>query len=86
RWKLRDPIERVRVYLVRNGLADEAFFAEVEDEAARMGEHLRAGCKALGDPDPRGIFDLVYAEQTPELAAQRDEFAAYLASFEEVAR
>jgi hypothetical protein len=26
----------------------------------------------------------VYAEMTDELAAQRDEYAAYLASFEEV--
>ncbi|MDP9821460.1 pyruvate dehydrogenase (acetyl-transferring) E1 component subunit alpha [Nocardioides massiliensis] len=86
RWKLKDPIERVRVYLVRNGLADEGFFADVEAEAARMGEHLRAGVRALADPDPRGIFDLVYAEQTPELAAQRDEFAAYLGSFEEAGR
>ena len=25
-WKLKDPIERVRVHLTRNGLADQAFF------------------------------------------------------------
>ena len=81
-WKLKDPLERVRVYLSRNGLADEAFFADVEEEAGRLGEHLRAGCRALPDPDPLGIFDHVYAEQTPELAAQRDGFAAYLASFD----
>lgn len=81
-WKLKDPIERVRVYLSRNGLADEAFFADVEEEAGRLGEHLRADCRALPDPDPLGIFDHVYAEQTPELAAQRDGFAAYLASFD----
>ncbi len=27
-WKLRDPIERVRAYLVRGGLAEPEFFAE----------------------------------------------------------
>ncbi|MGH8921104.1 MAG: thiamine pyrophosphate-dependent dehydrogenase E1 component subunit alpha, partial [Actinomycetes bacterium] len=32
-WKLRDPIERVRAYLVRGGLAEPEFFAEVDAEA-----------------------------------------------------
>jgi 2-oxoisovalerate dehydrogenase E1 component alpha subunit len=81
-WKLKDPIARVEVYLKRNGLADEDFFRGVQDEADALGEHLREGCKALPDPDPLSIFDQVYAEQTDELAAQRDGFAAYLASFE----
>jgi pyruvate dehydrogenase E1 component alpha subunit len=58
------------------------FFDEVEEEAERLGEHLRAGCKALPEPDPLSIFDHVYVDQTPELAAQKEGFAAYLASFE----
>ena len=37
----------------------------------------------MPDPDVLDIFDQVYAEQTPELARQRDEYAAYLASFED---
>ena len=81
-WKLKDPIARVHAYLTRNGLVDDAFFAEVEEEAERLGEHLRAGCKALPEPDPLSIFDHVYVDQTPELAAQKEGFAAYLASFE----
>ncbi|MFL6173734.1 MAG: pyruvate dehydrogenase (acetyl-transferring) E1 component subunit alpha, partial [Marmoricola sp.] len=79
---LRDPIARVKVYLTRNGLADQDFFADVEREADELGSRLRDGCKALPDPHPLSIFDQVYAEQTPELEAQRDEFAAYLESFE----
>ncbi len=81
-WKLKDPIARVRAYLRRNGLADNDFFAAVEDEADRLGAHLREGCRALADPDPLSVFDQVYAEQTDELAEQRDGFAAYLDSFE----
>src|SRR5689334_18135542 len=81
-WKLRDPIARVKVYLTRNGFADADFFAEVEREADELGSRLRDGCKALPDPSPLSIFDQVYAEQTPELEAQRDDFAAYLESFE----
>jgi pyruvate dehydrogenase E1 component alpha subunit len=82
KWKLRDPIARVKVYLTRNGLADQDFFDAVEGEADRLGAHLRDGCKALPDPSPLSIFDQVFVEQTEELAEQRDGYAAYLASFE----
>ena len=46
------------------------------------GHHLREGCKALPDPKPLDQFGYVFSEMTDEIAAQRDEFAAYLASFE----
>jgi 2-oxoisovalerate dehydrogenase E1 component subunit alpha len=82
RWKLKDPIARVEVYLKRNGLADDAFFDGVRDEAADLGHRLREGCKALPDPQPLSMFDHVYAEMTEELAEQREGFAAYLESFE----
>ncbi|MFL6157986.1 MAG: thiamine pyrophosphate-dependent enzyme, partial [Marmoricola sp.] len=81
-WKLKDPIQRVKVYLTRQGLADTEFFDSVERDADEMGAYLRDGCRALPDPDPLSIFDQVYAEQTDELAEQRDGFAAYLATFE----
>jgi len=81
-WKLKDPIARVRVYLTRNGLADQHFFDEVEAEAEQLGAHLRDGCKALPDPSPLSIFDQVYVEQTEELAEQRDGYASYLETFE----
>ena len=82
KWKLRDPIARVEVYLKRNGLADDPFFADIKDEADALGAHLRDGVKLLADPEPLSIFDHVYAEMTDELVAQRDGFAAYLDSFE----
>ncbi len=82
RWKLKDPIARVAAYLRRNGVADDAFFSGVEQEADELGHRLREGCKALPDPQPLSIFDHVYSEMTEELESQRDGFAAYLASFE----
>jgi 2-oxoisovalerate dehydrogenase E1 component alpha subunit len=81
-WKLKDPIARVEVYLKRNGLADATFFDEVAAEANDLGARLRDGVKALPDPKPLDIFDVVYDEQTDELRQQHDEFAAYLESFE----
>ncbi|MBW8752091.1 MAG: pyruvate dehydrogenase (acetyl-transferring) E1 component subunit alpha [Propionibacteriales bacterium] len=82
KWKLKDPIARVKVYLTRNALADQDFFDEVETEAEQLGARLRDGCKALPDPSPLSIFDQVYVEQTDELAEQRDGYAAYLETFE----
>ncbi|MDT7639676.1 MAG: 2-oxoisovalerate dehydrogenase component alpha subunit, partial [Pseudonocardiales bacterium] len=70
-----------RVYLTRNGLADQDFFDEVEAEAEKLGEHLREGCKALPEPNVLDIFDRVYAEQTEELATQQAGYAAYLDTF-----
>jgi 2-oxoisovalerate dehydrogenase E1 component alpha subunit len=83
-WKLRDPIERVRAYLARNGLASPEWFRDLDEEANELGHRLREGCKALPDPDLADIFEQVYVEQTPELATQRDDFAAYRATFTEV--
>ncbi len=82
-WRLRDPIERVRVYLRRRGLADQAWFDQVGEEAEELGSRLRDGCRSMPDPNVLEVFDHVYAEQTEELAQQRDEFAAYLDTFED---
>ena len=81
RWKLKDPIARVKVWLRRNGLADEDFFGAIQAEADALGHHLREGCKAMPDPDPMDMFKHVYAEETDELAQQREGYAAYLATF-----
>jgi pyruvate dehydrogenase E1 component alpha subunit len=80
-WKLKDPIERVKAYLVRTGSADGAFFAEVDAEAAALGTRLRESCLAMPDPQPLAIFDNVYSEPNSQLALEREEYAAYLGSF-----
>jgi pyruvate dehydrogenase E1 component alpha subunit len=81
-WKLKDPIERVRAYLVRNGLAEPEFFAEVEAEAKQVGARVREACRTMPDPPPLSLFDHVYAEPTALLTEQREQYAAYLDSFE----
>ena len=81
-WKLRDPIERVRAYLVRGGLADPEFFAEVEAEAKQVGARVREACRNMPDPPPLALFDHVYAEPTALVREEREQYAAYLDSFE----
>ena len=81
-WKLKDPIERVRAYLARTGQAEPEFFAEVEAEAKEVGARIREACRTMPDPPPLAIFDHVYAEPTAILRAERDQFAAYLDTFD----
>jgi pyruvate dehydrogenase E1 component alpha subunit len=81
-WKLRDPIARLKAHLARSGIADHAFFDSVEAEADALAARIRQGTVEMPDPPGTAIFDTVYAEQTPELAQQREEFVAYHASFE----
>src|SRR4051794_353077 len=82
-WKLRDPIARVKAFLARSGIADSAFFHAVEAEADELAVRIRTGTVEMVDPPGTSMFDHVYAEQTPTVAAQRAEFVEYHASFEE---
>jgi pyruvate dehydrogenase E1 component alpha subunit len=84
-WKLKDPIERVKAYLVRTGKADQAFFDTVESESDDLAAHVRKGCLDMPDPDPLSIFDHVYADEHSLVEEEREQFAAYLATFEEAA-
>jgi pyruvate dehydrogenase E1 component alpha subunit len=80
-WKLKDPIERLRVYLARNGWADHAYFDAIEAEAEALAVHLREGCRSMPNPERTSLFDHVYAAPHPLVDAERAEFAAYHASF-----
>jgi pyruvate dehydrogenase E1 component alpha subunit len=82
-WRLRDPIERVRAYLHRSGLAGADFFAGTDQEAEELGARVREGCRLLPDPAPLEIFDHVYASPSAILEEEREQYAAYLDSFGE---
>jgi 2-oxoisovalerate dehydrogenase E1 component alpha subunit len=81
-WKLRDPLARLKAHLSRSGKAGPDFFAEVDAEGDELAARLRKGTLEMPEPAGTEIFDHVYAEQTPDLTRQREEFVAYHASFE----
>jgi 2-oxoisovalerate dehydrogenase E1 component alpha subunit len=83
-WKLKDPIERMKAYLSRSGMADHTYFDEIEHEAAELAARIRQGCISMPDPGPLTLFDDVYVETPSHLTDQRDVFGTYLDSFEEV--
>ena len=80
-WQAKDPIKRLRAYLERQEIADDAFFGAVEDEAAREAVSLRERVLAMPDPQPLEMFDHVYPDGSPEVDQQRAEFGRYLESF-----
>ncbi|MGO8978992.1 MAG: pyruvate dehydrogenase (acetyl-transferring) E1 component subunit alpha [Streptosporangiaceae bacterium] len=87
-WKLKDPIERVKQYLIRSERTELSFFDEVEAEASAVGARVRESCLQMADPPARAMFDNVYTSPTAQLAAEREQITAYLESFvgEEAAR
>ncbi|MFD2468128.1 pyruvate dehydrogenase (acetyl-transferring) E1 component subunit alpha [Amycolatopsis silviterrae] len=80
-WKLKDPIERVRAFLARGGHADQAFFDSVQAEADQFAAELRDYTFNMPEPPPDRVFSQVYAEPSPVLEAQREEYLSYLDGF-----
>ncbi|GAB3151407.1 pyruvate dehydrogenase (acetyl-transferring) E1 component subunit alpha [Micromonospora sonneratiae] len=81
-WQAKDPIARVRAFLEKQKIADEAFFAEVDEQAKQESLNLRERVLAMPDPQPLTLFDHVYSEGAPQIDAQRQQMAEYLDSFE----
>ncbi|MBQ0864483.1 pyruvate dehydrogenase (acetyl-transferring) E1 component subunit alpha [Streptomyces sp. RK75] len=80
-WEAKDPIQRLRVHLENAGLADDAFFARIDEESEAMGQHVREAIRTMPDPDTMAIFENVYADGHALVDEERAQFATYLASF-----
>jgi 2-oxoisovalerate dehydrogenase E1 component alpha subunit len=80
-WAQRDPIARVRAYLERSVEGSAELFASVDEEADKLAVRFRADVRGLADVSMESVFDNAYATTPPELAEQRHELTALLASF-----
>jgi pyruvate dehydrogenase E1 component alpha subunit len=81
-WRLRDPIDRLRVHLDRAGELAEVFQAELADESDALAERVRAGVRAMGKPPTASMFEHVYATPHAVVDAERAWYAGYEASFD----
>jgi pyruvate dehydrogenase E1 component alpha subunit len=84
-WQAKDPILRVRRFLSQQGIADEDFFASVDDQAAREAVHLRERVLSMPEPDPLSVFDHAYPNGSPLVDEDRARYADYVSSFAEEA-
>jgi pyruvate dehydrogenase E1 component alpha subunit len=80
-WEAKDPIARLRTFLVNEDLMDEAFQAELETESDALAKRVREGVRAMPNPEPMALFDNVYADGHALVDEERAAFADYQASF-----
>ncbi|MDV5145193.1 pyruvate dehydrogenase (acetyl-transferring) E1 component subunit alpha [Streptomyces sp. SBC-4] len=85
-WRAKDPILRLRRLLEREGHADEAWFAALDEEAETLARRVREIVRTMPDPDPTLMFENVYADGHALVDEERARFAAYQASFEDAGR
>jgi pyruvate dehydrogenase E1 component alpha subunit len=85
-WEERDPIARVERLLGASGALTEDRAGAIKEKAERFAHEMREGCLALPLPEPGSVFDHVLVKPSAPLARQRDEYAAYLAMFDEESR
>ncbi|MDG5817799.1 thiamine pyrophosphate-dependent dehydrogenase E1 component subunit alpha [Natronococcus sp. A-GB7] len=78
-WRTADPLERYEDYLRGEGVLDDAFVEEVEEETEAELEDAVETAESTPAPEPGEVFDPVYAESTPRLDEQR----AWLEAFAE---
>ena len=77
-WLDRDPVTRIRQYLLEQGLMDATALSTLDAEAEAQAEDLRRRMNIDTVPDPADLFRFVYAEPTPALRREQRQLAAEL--------
>ncbi|KAF1854280.1 hypothetical protein Lal_00004238, partial [Lupinus albus] len=80
-WETKDPILRLRTLLTREGLADDAYFADLEEESDALAKRVRDAVRAMPDPEDMAMFEHIYADGHALVDEERAQFAEYQASF-----
>jgi len=81
-WRARDPIDRIRLLLEREGALDDGQAGAVTRAADEVAGALRAGCLQTPDPAPEDLFEHVYTDPHPLIHQQRAALLAHLATLE----
>ncbi len=82
-WEAKDPVIRMRSYLESTGALTDELSAQIAADAEERASILREGLAEEVPVSPLDMFDYVYTEPTPQLAAQRAILEAELADAEE---
>lgn len=87
-WRERDPLERIKIFLLSLHQTKQEFFDAVDQEADELAARIRKECQEMPNPPHEQMFDTVYVESHPGLERERAEFFEYHAGFadEEAAR
>lgn len=85
RWRAKDPLDRLEKYLRAQGLADDAFFAQVRADGDDLATYVRKTIHDFEAPDIRTAFANTYVEAHPLVAEELAWFEHYSAGFADTA-
>jgi TPP-dependent pyruvate/acetoin dehydrogenase alpha subunit len=71
-WLARDPLPRFRKFLLDRHLLTEAEDKNLQAEVAAEIQAAIESYEALPPQDPRQLFNLVYADMSPQLRRQQE--------------
>ncbi|HVM14949.1 MAG TPA: pyruvate dehydrogenase (acetyl-transferring) E1 component subunit alpha [Egibacteraceae bacterium] len=77
-WKRRDPIARFETFLEREGLLDDDFRAQVEQEGQSYARRMREEIYDAPHGDPLELFEHVYVEPPASFDEQRAQLSREL--------
>ncbi len=77
-WKARDPIERLKEELVTRGALTEADFDKMQEEVRAEVAQAVQQAEKVGPPEPRTLFEDVWARPIPQLQEEIQEFEELL--------
>lgn len=80
KWHAKDPLIRIRKYLLATDTIDEDFVRKAHNEADIFIEDLRQRFSVEPTINPHALLDNVYATLTPQLREQRRQLSAELAA------
>ncbi|ABR47457.1 Pyruvate dehydrogenase (acetyl-transferring) [Alkaliphilus metalliredigens QYMF] len=78
KWKKKDPIDRMKKYLMSQGILTEEENEKIIEKAGKIAEEAFKYVEASGDTVLEDIFKYHYKEMTPQLTEQLAEYKAYL--------
>jgi pyruvate dehydrogenase E1 component alpha subunit len=74
-WQKKDPIDRLKKYMVKKGLWSEAYGQQVHAKAQERVEAAVREMEDVAPSDPRDIFRYTFKELTPDLKEQMEELS-----------
>lgn len=75
-WRKKDPVQRLKQYLVEQRLLPESLEAQLESEVDALIERSVSEAEAEADPEPAEAFTRVFARPLRPLAGVPEEFAS----------
>ncbi len=72
-WKKKDPIDRLKKFMIKRKIADETFFAEVQEKANEIIEKAVEKMESIKQADKSEIFYYTYGEMTNRLKEELNQ-------------